>query len=351
MSPMHKPVILLTVALIAGLFATPSVAPVLAEQSAAVGDNVEVTDDPLFQKPLPLDPQQGRSEEEQDRMEASSWFLRGRLAHQREDLPLALRCYQRAWRYDQDAVSILREIVPLAFELKHNATAARYAVIMAEVAPRDSTLLRRLAQHLMDQRDFARALKLYEQAIELRDEDDELDARYVLSQMEIARLYFIEEQYEKSAAAFAIVRDALENPDKYELSDKVHTTLMGNPRVTYTLFGESFLKAGRLEQAAEMFEKAFPDKASAPLLAYHLARIEMANGRPRSAHDQLEKYLASKQAGAGGAAYELLEEVLDELYEEDEADERLRKRLKELHEDDPANAALGYFLADQYRQA
>ena len=180
----------------------------------------------------------------------------------------------------------------------------------------------------MAHRDFARALKLYEQAIELRDEDDELDARYVLSQMEIARLYFIEEKYEKSAAAFAIVRDALENPDKYELSDKVHTTLMGNPRVTYTLFGESFLKAGRLEQAAEMFEKAFPDKASAPLLAYHLARIEMANGRPRSAHDQLEKYLASKQTGAGGAAYELLEEVLDELHEEDEADERLRKRLK-----------------------
>ena len=139
-----------------------SVSPVAcaAPSDAAVANDADVTDDPLFQQPPTLAPQ--RSEEEEDKLAASSWFLRGRLAYQRDEREKALRFYQRAWQFDPGAVSILREIVPLAFELKQNAVAARYAVIMAETAPRDSTLLRRLAQHLMDQRDFSRALKLYE---------------------------------------------------------------------------------------------------------------------------------------------------------------------------------------------
>ena len=185
----------------------------------------------------------------------------------------------------------------------------------------------------------------------MRDDDAPEDARYVLSQMEVARLYFIEDEFEKSAAAFDIVRDALENPEKYKLSDKIHTTLLGNPRVTYTLIAESFLKAGRLEQAAEMFEQAMPDKASGPLLAYHLARIEMANGRPRSALAQLNEYLGSKQSGAGRAAYELLEEVYEEVHDEDAAAKKLRERLRDLQRDDPANAALAYFLADKLHEA
>ena len=197
--------------------------------------------------------------------------------------------------------------------------------------------------------DYARALKLYEKSLALR-QDDKLDARQVLSQMEIARLYFIEEQYEKAAVAFDVVRDALDNPDKYELSDKVHTTLLGNPRVTYTLFGESFLKAGRLEVASQMFEKAFPDQASAPLLAYHLGRIELKNGRPKSALDQLEKYLVAKQSGAGRGPYALLEEVLDELHDDEDAARRLQSRLEELLRDDPANHALAYFLAEKYQE-
>ncbi len=206
-------------------------------------------DDDLFDSPQLLVPKSGRTEAETDRLAASAWFMRGRLAYQREDFPAALRSYQRAWRCDPEAVSILREIVPLAFQLERNSVAARYAVIMAEKTPRDATLLRRLAQHLMDQRDYERALALYEKSLELREEQDQADARQVLAQMEIARLYFLEKQFDKAATAFDVVRDALENPKKYELSDKVHKALLGNPRVTYMLFGESFLEAGRLEAA------------------------------------------------------------------------------------------------------
>lgn len=329
-------------------------APLAADSPrSAAGEHArQWSDDPLLQEPPLLQPRIGRSEEDEDKLTATTWFLRGRLAFQREDNLQALKYYERAWRYDPAAVSILREIVPLAFELKHNAVAARYAVIMAEEAPRDSILLRRLAQHLMDERDYGRALQLYEKSLELRKAAGEVkhDAREVLSQMEIARLYFIEEQFGKSAAAFAVVRDALDNPDKYGLSDKIHTTLLGNPRVTYTLFGEAFLEAGRLEEAAEMFEKAFADKASAPLLAFHLARIEMKNGRPQSALEQLNKYLVAKISAAGARPYALLERVLGELNDKDAAARKLRERLEQSYRDDPGNAALAYFLAEKYRQ-
>jgi len=323
-----------------------------ADAPVAKKEEPVLSDDPLLRIPPPLDPARKRTEAEEDKLTASTLFLRGRLAFQREDYERALQSYQRAWRYDPEAVSILREIVPLAFRLERNAVAARYAVIMAEIAPRDAVLLRRLAQHLMDQRDYGRALKLYEQSLKLRsdgeDGDAEKDAREVLSQMEIARLYFLEEQYQKAAEAFAVVRDALANPEEYDLSDKVHTTLRGNPRVTYTLIAESFLKAGRLEEAAEMFEKAMSDEASAPLLAFHLARIEMANGRARAALDQVEKYISAAESSAGTRPYALLEEALQELNDDEEAQQKLRKRLEQAHRDDADNAPLTYFLADKY---
>jgi tetratricopeptide (TPR) repeat protein len=303
--------------------------------------------DDLFRPPQLHNPREARSEIEEDRLAASAWFLKGRLNFQREDLPGALRCYQRAYRYDPTAVSVLREIVPLAFELQRNAEAARYAVIMAEQAPRDPVLLRRLAQHLMDERDYDRALALYEKSMALRA-GEKPDAREVLANMEIARLYFIKRRHDKAADCFEVVRDALADPEKFELSDKIHTALLGNPRVTYALIGESLLEAGRLEAANEMFEKAFSDEASQPLLAYHLARIDLKNERPQAALEQLEKYLAAKLSTAGAGPYALLDDILKALHPADEAKTKLRERLEELHREDAGNNALAYFLAGRY---
>lgn len=323
-----------------------------AEGSPAPVDEIDSdvpTDDPLFLRPAPFEPRQPRSELEDDQLAASALFLRGRILYQREKYKEALRCYQRAFRRHPDGVSILREIVPLAFELKHNEEAARYAVIMAEQAPRDAILLRRLAQHLMDDRDYERALSLYEKSFELQ-KNEKSDARTVLARMEIGRLYFLQKQHEKAAQSFAIVREAMENPEKFELSEKIQAALIGTPKLTYTLFGETFLEAGRLEDAALMFEKAFAEKSDQPQLAFHLARVEMKNGRPEAARDQLDKYLLAKQSAAGAEPYELLEKTLTKIHGQEAAQDKLKEKLTDLHKDDPSNEALGYFLADKYRQ-
>ena len=61
----------------------------------------------------------------------------------------ALRLYQRAFRYDPEAVSIARAIIPLAIRLKRHAEAVRYALLAAELeGPVRVQVLRLLADRL-----------------------------------------------------------------------------------------------------------------------------------------------------------------------------------------------------------
>ena len=107
-------------------------------------------------------PKAPRDDRDRDQITAASLFAHGRLLFQQQKFAQALSRYQRAWRYDPSGVSILREIVPLSLRLKRNDEAVRYAVIAAEKDPSDVARMRRIASVLRQQRQFPRALKLYE---------------------------------------------------------------------------------------------------------------------------------------------------------------------------------------------
>src|SRR5262245_40545924 len=89
----------------------------------------------LEDAPEPFVPSRPRSEVQNDRLRSLALFAAGRVAEQKQDYPLALRNYQRAWRLDPEAVAALREIVPLAFNLDRQAEAIRYALLLAERDP------------------------------------------------------------------------------------------------------------------------------------------------------------------------------------------------------------------------
>ena len=82
---------------------------------------------------LPLARSEVRSEAEQDRMAAVSLFAAGRMLEQRQELPGALRRYERAFRLDPTAEPVLREIIPLAFSLSREEEAVRYATKLAAI--------------------------------------------------------------------------------------------------------------------------------------------------------------------------------------------------------------------------
>ncbi|MCH7726895.1 MAG: tetratricopeptide repeat protein [Planctomycetes bacterium] len=293
-------------------------------------------------------PNQPRSEADEDRIVSSAMFTRARLQFNRREFSKALRNYQRAWRYDPEAVLILREIVPLAFNLKRNDEAARYAILAAEKDPRDPILLRRLAIHLTQQQDFGRAVHLYEKSLNLQKDRDR--TTYLL-RMEMGRLYFLTGEFAKCATSFAKVRDALADPEKYGLDESLQKSLIAQAEQTYALMAEGFLQAKRYMEAIEMFEKANDAKPNKGKLAMQLARVAEKQKQTEAALKQLDVYFAEKLSSAGSEPYELLHALLKEKLQDDKkALDAVCERLSKLREEDPANTPLGYSLADRLRE-
>jgi tetratricopeptide (TPR) repeat protein len=345
-----------TAALLISILGMSSVAPA-DDESATV--RIE-TAGPVDEWGEPIDtlqPARPRTEEEIERVAAAALVAQGRILLKRGKLDKALRCFQRAHRQSPQTASILNEIVSLAFQLSRGATAARYAVIEAELAPTDAELTTRLARYLTEQMEYERAIGLYERAVGLHERDTENAAapgQIVLLKREMGRLHFLLQQHEQAAEAFATAVKALDEPQKFGLNEELRKRLLGKPELTYLLFGEAFLEAGRHDAAQAMFQKVHEAKPNEALLSYQLARVDARRGKHQAALKKLDKYLAAKIAAAGKAPYRLLEELLLETGGRDDPDQARQKtieRLAALYQDDPANAALSYELSRLYRES
>jgi tetratricopeptide (TPR) repeat protein len=314
------------------------------EPTAPQNPDASSFDDPVE----PFVPLKKRSPREDDHIRALALFAAGRVAEQKQNYAEALRSYQRAFRFDPQAMAALREIVPLAFNLDREEEGVRYALILAERDPSDANLLRRLAMYLTEEGQTERALKLYEKALELQEAKSEKpSASAVLMWMEMGRLYFLAKQFDQAAKNFAQVSTALANPKDYDLSEEVEKALLNKGELTYQLFGESFLEAGRLDEALAAFEKGNTYKADESLLLYNQARIEAKRKQPAQALAKLETYLEKHFSSQGTGPYDLYVEVLKELGQEDQIDERLEKQ----RAGDGTNIPLNYFIAERYRKA
>jgi tetratricopeptide (TPR) repeat protein len=295
--------------------------------------------DPL----APLAAKLPRSEADQDRIAAAALFTHGRLLQDRGDLAEALSRYERAWRYDPAQESILREIAPLAFELKRTGEAARYAVLAAERNPHDPVLLRRLAQYLTEQRDWKRAITLNEKSLALaKPADGPLDLAAVSTHFELGRLYFLTDDFVRSAQAFANVRDALADPNS-PLSPESKDVILGKPSQTWSLWGEAFLAAGRHDEAAALFKQADEAARDPAGLAFNLARVAAAKKDNPATLARLDEYFSAKTDAAGIEPYELLATLLDRP--------KTIERLEALRKDQPDNGSLAISLAGQFFQA
>ena len=306
------------------------------------------------------------SEQQQDHAEAVALYAHGRVLLQRavqlEDdarHPLfaeALRSMQRAWRFDRNLVSIIEDIFPLSFTLNHGAEATRYAMLAAQQQDVPLELLKRVAIVLAEQDEFDRALELYRKIAARSDGPPD-----VVTQFEVGRLSLLVGKFEESAAAFATVRDALDKKSDVTLTDEDRARLLRNPDITYSLLGESFLRAKRLDEAETMFRRAEEAKSHAATLGLRLALIEKERGNRAQALQQLDQYFAAKTTSAGMLPYQVLEELLADpnAAPTDSGPEtpapppsaQLLDRLKALAAHDPHNMFLGYFLADRLHAA
>ena len=310
----------------------------------------------------PLVPRVPRSEAEADRLEALQLYATGRLKEQQQQLPAALSFYERAYRRDPHALTVLKQIIPLAFNLGRSEEAFRYALKLGEADPTDPVLLRQLGVHLTGEGRLSEALKFYERAWKL--ERDSKAASVVLLLSQLGKLYLVDEQESKAAEAYAEIVVALENPDEYKLDRRTRKLLFDDAAKTldllgvdldgandeaaaYELFGRTFLEANRLDQAEAAFshvDKAFPNPAVA---GWHRAQLASARGDKVAALAALDDYLNAHATSHGEKPYELLEKLLAET---DKPNEFLG-RLQQLHDASPKQAALQLVLAERYRQA
>ena len=322
--------------------AAPADAPTAAPEAPPAADSLQL-DDPAE----PFVPLKPRSAGDEDHIQALALFAAARVAEQKQDYALALRNYQRAFRFDTNALAALREIVPLAFNLDRQEEGVRYAIILAERDPTDATMLRRLAIYLTEDGDIQRALSLYEKAVALQEGGNKPTADTVAIWLEMARLYFVAKKFDLAARYFGKVNEALEHPKDYQLTPALEKALVNKGELTYQLFGETFLQADRPDDALAAFEKSHAIKADEAQHLYNLARVDAKNKRPAQALARLEQYFAARFAQQGTGPYELFAELLAEVGQGDQ----LLDRLEKVRAADAENMPLAFFLAERYRKA
>jgi tetratricopeptide (TPR) repeat protein len=298
----------------------PAPMPPLADEPPAIS-----LDDPLE----PLAEERPRTEEDQDRVDADALAAHGRLLFQQGDLERALRRYQRAWRYNSENVSILKDIIPLALKLNRSAEAARYAVISAEKSPTDVALLRNLASLLASQGDYERALSLFERSYEngAAETTAETEKADIDTRLAMGRLYFLVGDFPRAADAFAMVQSKFEKDGADGLGEEARQALAQESADTYGLFAETYLRAGRHDQAATAFRKANEARPDAALLAFRLARVETGREAFAPALALLDESLAAGPLDEGEEPYQLLGDLLRKTATPPAGDDQIRKQL------------------------
>jgi tetratricopeptide (TPR) repeat protein len=294
----------------------------------------------------PLPASKSRTAADRDRLEALTLFSAGRAHEQREEWNEALRCYQRALRFDPQSSAIAQAIVPVAMRLKRLDEAVRYALKVAESDHPNPLLLRGLGGYLAEAGDWKRAVAFYEKALAGRDAAVPA-ASNILLRMEMGRLYFLMDEPARAADNFASVLDALARPADFGLDEALQKVLLGDAGRTYQLIGECFLAAGRPIDAEKAFDKAEHAAPNAARRQFNLARVLAKTGKPAEALPAIEAALAARLSGEDAAPYETLAEILQALDKQNE----LLNRLEKLRAAEPDNRDLGYFLAERYQTA
>lgn len=297
--------------------------------------------------PEKLVPSRPRTPDDQKRLDAMSWYMKGRFLEQREEFKGALEAYEKSVQLNPNAVEAYRALIPLAFGLNDSDLAIKYALKAIELMPDDFLLLQRVGIHLATKEKIPEALKLLEQASR-SNKLDRQSGQYVAIMRDLAFLYLITGQVDKSADAFEVVFDAKVDPDKYHLDFQMKSELEKHQRTTYEAIGQVFLEAKRPDRAIVALERAAKAKKTKPgNIAFSLAQAYLMTAKPDQALEQLQTYFDAQLQSKGKAAYQLLAEVLKAQGKSAE----LISRLEQLAEKDQHNLTLQFFLAQQYVEA
>ena len=306
------------------------------------GFQLQLIDEPLTQ----FVPKTARTADEWNRVTGLSYWMVGQFHENRSNLAQAYEAYQQGLAVQPNSLVLVRKLMALAFSLNKPEEGVKFAQRAVELDPTDSRLLRRLASVLATE-DPEAAINMLEKASQALDERKEPALRVTIQQ-DLGQLYSTLGKTKEAADCYAVVFDALQNPEKYDLKPRMLRELESDPQLGFERLGEVFLQADRLDLATVAFEKAAATRKTSPgNLAFNIAQVLLKQNKPQEALDKLQTYFDAQRQTKGRAAYALLANILHKLNQSSD----LIPRLEKLADKDSKNADLQFYLAEQYTAA
>jgi len=297
--------------------------------------------------PESFQPERSSTEAEQNRRQLTVLLTKARMLDKRGDLPRALKAYQRASRLNPGSESILQNIVRLAFMLKRNEIASRYAVLLAQNKPdMAADALQRLAQYAVENDQVETAISLYERAV-TQLESQKAFAQILGIRFRLVKLYQIEEKPAAAAKHAKLLVEMLNDPEQYELKEVVDQFSEEATQATYQELADTLLEAGHTKLAGQAFAK-YRESIDPLNAAWFDARIAVAEQQWKQAQSHLQTMLASDKEVGGAESYELLLQIAPHLGDSDSKNPT--QRLNDLLAKQPSKVALRQLLVKRFAE-
>ncbi len=311
-----------------------------AQEPGSALDGLQI--DQFSDKIEPLRPLKPRTEEQQIRIEALTWYSLGRMHFRRGRNQEALKAFENAAKHDPKSTAILESLLLTAHSLNRQADTLKYAKKLIEVDADHLLALNTLARYYISRQDYAAAIKIYEQLVSSPRLEKETLAHVKFRQF-LGMLYSEIGQPVKAAESFEVVFNALEHPTRFGLNDRELRMLLADRLINFERLGNAFFDGQKMELAIRAYRRALADKSgNKGRIQFNLARAYLKSGKPDAALAELQPYFDAQRQTQGRDAYELLSEILTAQGKSDE----LIARLRELAEKDRRNATLQQFFAE-----
>ncbi|HLN26392.1 MAG TPA: tetratricopeptide repeat protein [Gemmataceae bacterium] len=292
---------------------------------------------------VPLRPQ---TRQEIARREALELYGLALVRMHQDRLVDAARLLEEARTQDPEASAIHKSLTPVYLALSRTDDALRSCRRSLELDPGDFESWAIYGRQLKNEDKLKEAQNAWVRALACLSMADHPDLRAQLS-FDLGALYAQTHDCMQAIAAFGVVIKILDDPEALpEREGYNRAELQEQATDTYERMIKICIEDRQYERALELFAQG---RKSHPKLAahlnYHMAKVELAQGRPDRALVRLESYLAGQPPGTD--AYELLISILKELHRSDDT----LDLLKTYAERDVHNTALRLLLAREYSSA
>jgi tetratricopeptide (TPR) repeat protein len=319
-----------------------------ADEKNAQDEGKPAQEDPGIPGLQEPDPAKVRDESEAidpSNKDALAWYMAGQKALKSGELEEAEEGFRNAAKADPKSAIPLRALAMVLFRMGRVEDGLKTANEAMTLDPDDYQTRLEMAVLFGSNRRFPDSLRLVDEGLQSKNlKQDSFDFVH-LHQIRGASLLQLRNAG-AAADSYEVILNALEEPEKFQLTDRQHKTLLQNKITGYEVTGRVLLEAGRVPKAIRAFEAIARTESNMPgeynLL---LARALYQQDKLKECEENLNKYFET-----GRRSNEALV-LLRDLYQNSDRSGELNGRLEQLCEDTsqatPVRMFLGQVLLDQ----